>query len=94
MAPGELPSPWLAAGSSFLSFVVGASIPVIPYLFGAQDLIVSLILSVLGLFAAGVLVSRLTARSWWFSGLRQLFVGVLAAAVTFGIGTLVGHSLG
>jgi len=94
MAPGELPSPWLAAGSSFLSFVVGASIPVLPYLFGAQNLMVSLIVSVLGLFAAGVLVSRLTARSWWFSGLRQLGVGVLAAAVTFGIGTLVGNALG
>lgn len=93
MAPGELPSPWLAAGSSFASFVVGAMIPVLPYLFGAQTLLWSAILSVLGLFGAGVLVSRVTARSWWFSGLRQLGVGVLAAAVTFGIGSLVGTSL-
>ena len=38
------------------------------------------ILSVIGLFGAGALVSRVTARSWWFSGLRQLVVGVLAAA--------------
>ena len=47
----------------------------------------------IGLFGAGALVSRVTARSWWFSGLRQLLVGVLAAAVTFGIGSLVGTSL-
>lgn len=93
MAPGELPNPWLAAGSSFLAFTAGALIPVLPYLFGATTLLWSAILSVIGLFGAGALVSRVTARSWWFSGLRQLFVGVLAAAVTFGIGSLVGTSL-
>ena len=93
MAPGELPNPWLAAGSSFLAFTVGALIPVLPYLFGATTLVWSAVLSVLGLFGAGALVSRVTARSWWFSGLRQLVVGVLAAAVTFGIGSLVGTSL-
>ena len=54
----------------------------------------SAVLSVIGLFVAGVLVSRVTARSWWFSGIRQLFVGVLAAVVTFGVGHLVGTSLG
>ncbi|MGE0818567.1 MAG: VIT1/CCC1 transporter family protein [Candidatus Nanopelagicales bacterium] len=93
MAPGELPSPWLAAGSSFLSFVVGAIIPVLPYAFGATTLVWSLVLSLIGLFVAGAIVSRVTARSWWFSGLRQLFVGALAAAVTFGVGALVGTSL-
>jgi VIT1/CCC1 family predicted Fe2+/Mn2+ transporter len=94
MAPGELPSPWLAAGSSFVAFAVGAIIPLLPYLLGAQTLALSAVLAVIGLFAAGVLVSRVTARSWWFSGLRQLFVGVLAAVVTFGVGHLVGTSLG
>ncbi len=93
MAPGELPNPWLAAGSSFLSFVVGAAIPVLPYAFGATTLTWSLILSLLGLFAAGAIVSRVTARSWWFSGLRQLLVGAAAAAVTFGVGSLVGTSI-
>jgi len=94
LAPGELPNPWVAAGSSFLAFALGALIPLLPYMFGAQTLVVSAVLSVIGLFVAGVLVSRVTARSWWFSGLRQLFVGVLAAVVTFGVGHLVGTSLG
>ena len=94
LAPGELPNPWVAAGSSFLAFALGALIPLLPYMFGAQTLVVSAILSVIGLFVAGVLVSRVTARSWWFSGFRQLFVGVLAAVVTFGVGHLVGTSLG
>jgi VIT1/CCC1 family predicted Fe2+/Mn2+ transporter len=94
LAPGELPNPWVAAGSSLLAFALGALIPLLPFVFGAQTLVVSAILSVIGLFVAGVLVSRVTARSWWFSGLRQLFVGVLAAVVTFGVGHLVGTSLG
>jgi VIT1/CCC1 family predicted Fe2+/Mn2+ transporter len=94
LAPGDLPNPWLAAASSFASFVVGALIPVIPYIFGATTLLWSLVLSLIGLFAAGAIVSQVTARSWWFSGLRQLFVGALAAAVTYGVGTLVGTTLG
>jgi len=94
LAPGELPNPWVAAGSSFLAFALGALIPLLPYMFGAQTLVISAVLSVIGLFVAGVLVSRVTARSWYFSGFRQLFVGVLAAVVTFGVGHLVGTSLG
>ena len=94
LAPGELPNPWVAAGSSFLAFALGALIPLLPFVFGAQTLLVSAVLSVIGLFVAGVLVSRVTTRSWWFSGLRQLVVGVLAAVVTFGVGHLVGTSLG
>ena len=94
LAPGELPNPWVAAGSSFLAFALGALIPLLPYMFGAQTLLISAVLSVIGLFLAGVLVSRVTARSWWFSGTRQLVVGVLAALVTFGVGHLVGTSLG
>ena len=93
LAPGELPNPWLAAGSSFLAFALGALIPLLPYLFGAQSLLPSAVLSMIGLFAAGALVSRVTARTWWFTGLRQLVVGVAAAAVTYGVGLLVGTSL-
>ncbi len=93
LAPGELPNPWVAAGSSFLAFALGALIPLLPYFFGVQVLWPSAVLSMLGLFGAGALVSRVTARTWWFSGLRQLVVGVLAAAVTYGVGTVVGTSL-
>ncbi|MCW2942106.1 MAG: protein of unknown function transrane [Actinomycetia bacterium] len=88
--PGNLPSPVVAAGSSFLSFGIGALLPLLPYLLGASNLWPSGILAVLGLFGAGALVSRVTARSWWFSGVRQLVVGIAAAAITFGVGALVG----
>ncbi|GAA4922331.1 VIT1/CCC1 family predicted Fe2+/Mn2+ transporter [Nonomuraea thailandensis] len=90
VVPGDLPSPVLAAVSSFLSFAVGAVLPLMPYLFGAQGLEVSAVVSSVALFAAGALVSTVTARSWWYSGLRQLLVGAVAAGVTFALGNLIG----
>jgi vacuolar iron transporter family protein len=88
--PSDLPSPVLAAGSSFLSFAIGAVLPVLPYLLGATDLWPAAIVAAIGLFTAGALVSRVTARSWWYGGLRQLILGGVAAAITFGVGSLIG----
>ncbi|MBB6343920.1 VIT1/CCC1 transporter family protein [Nonomuraea muscovyensis] len=88
--PTALPSPRLAAVSSFLSFAVGAILPLVPYLLGVADLWVSAVVSCVALFGAGALVSTVTARSWWYSGLRQLLVGALAAGLTFALGNLIG----
>lgn len=88
--PDDLPSPWVASGSSFVAFALGALLPVLPYLLGATTLTVSVLMAALGLFGAGVLVSRFTARSWWYSGGRQMVLGAVAAGVTFGVGSLVG----
>ncbi|MCA2222638.1 VIT1/CCC1 transporter family protein [Nonomuraea aurantiaca] len=88
--PHDLPSPKVAAGSSFLSFGVGALLPLAPYLIGVTSLWVSAVVSCLALFGAGALVSTVTARSWLYSGLRQLIVGVVAAGLTFGLGNLIG----
>jgi VIT1/CCC1 family predicted Fe2+/Mn2+ transporter len=51
------------------------------------------VLAVLALFLAGALSARFTARNWLFAGLRQLVLGVLAAAVTFGVGSLFGATV-
>jgi vacuolar iron transporter family protein len=88
--PTDLPSPWVASGSSLLSFAVGAFVPLLPYILGATSLLPAILISAAGLFLAGALVSRVTARSWWYSGLRQLAVGAIAGALTFGLGSLVG----
>jgi VIT1/CCC1 family predicted Fe2+/Mn2+ transporter len=88
--PDDQPSPWTAAISSFFCFAVGALFPLLPYLLGAHSLLLSLAVGGTGLFAAGVLVSRFTARSWWFNGLRQLAFGVIAAGATFIVGSLIG----
>src|SRR4051794_7465012 len=57
--PDDLPSPYVAAGSSFVAFVVGALVPLLPYFLGAQTLLWSLILTAIGLFVAGTAVARL-----------------------------------
>jgi VIT1/CCC1 family predicted Fe2+/Mn2+ transporter len=88
--PENLPSPVLAAVSSFGSFAVGAMLPVLPYLLGASSLWSAAVIAAVGLFTAGALVSRVTVRAWWYSGLRQLLLGGAAAAITYGVGSLIG----
>ncbi|MET7393933.1 VIT1/CCC1 transporter family protein [Dactylosporangium sp. NPDC005572] len=88
MDPDDSPSPWVAAGSSFVCFSIGALVPLLPYLLGAASLTLSLAAGGAGLFVAGALVARFTRRQWWWSGLRQLLLGAAAAGATFGIGLL------
>jgi VIT1/CCC1 family predicted Fe2+/Mn2+ transporter len=92
--PDDLPSPLVAAVSSFVSFALGALLPLLPYLLGATSLLPAVVLSVAGLFLCGAVVSKVTARSWWFSGLRQLALGGAAAGVTFLLGQLIGGHVG
>jgi VIT1/CCC1 family predicted Fe2+/Mn2+ transporter len=88
--PDESPSPWVAAISSFVCFSAGALVPLLPYLLGSTSLWLALAAGAVGLFVAGALIARFTGRRWWLSGLRQLLLGVAAAAVTYGIGHLIG----
>lgn len=92
--PADLPSPAVAAVSSFASFSLGAIVPVVPYLLGATALWPGVVLALLGLFLCGAVVAKVTARPWWYSGLRQLVLGGAAAAVTYGLGTLFGVTVG
>ncbi|MFI6050262.1 VIT1/CCC1 transporter family protein [Streptomyces violascens] len=92
--PSDLPSPTVAAVSSFASFALGALLPLLPYLLGATALWPAVLLALVGLFGCGAVVAKVTARSWWFSGLRQLALGGAAAALTFGIGSFFGTAIG
>jgi vacuolar iron transporter family protein len=93
--PSELGSPWRAATSSFLAFVIGAFVPVVPYLFtsGLIASVASASVSFLALFAVGALVSIFTARGPILSGLRMLGIGLLASAITYTVGWLLGVSV-
>ncbi|WP_411140776.1 VIT1/CCC1 transporter family protein [Streptomyces sp. x-80] len=92
--PSDLPSPTVAAVSSFGSFALGALLPLLPYLLGASALWPAVLLALVGLFGCGAVVARVTARSWWFSGLRQLALGAAAAGVTYLLGALFGTVVG
>jgi VIT1/CCC1 family predicted Fe2+/Mn2+ transporter len=90
LSPEDKPSPRVAAISSLLTFSIGAVFPLLPYLFGLSLLWVSLVSGGVGLMAAGILSSRFTPRPWWYSGLRQLLFGAIAAGATYLIGLAIG----
>lgn len=92
--PHDLASPRLAAASSFVAFALGALVPLVPLLVGIEAVWPIVVLSLIGLFACGALVTNITSRSWWYGGVRQLVLGGVAAGVTYVIGDLVGASLG
>ncbi len=90
-----LGSPWAAAGSSFVMFSLGAIVPLLPFLFTTGDtaVVVSAGLSAVTLFAVGSAMTVLTGRGALFSGARMLAIGAAAAAITYGVGTLLGVAI-
>jgi predicted membrane protein (TIGR00267 family) len=84
-----------AALSSFFLFAVGAIIPVLPFFFwsGFTAIILSACFSAVGLFLIGAAITLFTGRNVLFSGTRQVIFGLAAAALTFGIGKLIGVSI-
>ncbi|MGV1048753.1 MAG: VIT1/CCC1 transporter family protein [Solirubrobacterales bacterium] len=86
----------VAAGTSFVLFAIGAIFPIVPFVFlgGAAAVVASAALSALGLFAIGALITLVTGRGVLFSGSRQVLIGLAAAALTFGIGALIGTVTG
>jgi VIT1/CCC1 family predicted Fe2+/Mn2+ transporter len=88
------PNPWRSTVSASLSTAVGGFIPIIPFFFtvGMPAVIASFIISTIAHFAVGAAKSLVTTRSWWASGAEMTMVGVLEAAVTYGLGrAFAGH---
>jgi VIT1/CCC1 family predicted Fe2+/Mn2+ transporter len=84
-----------AALASFVFFAIGAILPVIPFFFvgGMKAVLFSSILSALGLFIIGGSITLFTGKNVFFSGMRQVVFGLIAAGITFGIGHLIGVSI-
>jgi len=94
--PAHLGSPWGAAGSSFVSFSLGAVIPLLPFLLthGHAALFSSMGATGVALFAIGSAISLFTGRGAWWGGVRMLLIGAAAAGATFLIGHLLGVTIG
>jgi VIT1/CCC1 family predicted Fe2+/Mn2+ transporter len=88
--PSEKPSPWVAAGSSFVMFAIGAIVPLIPYLLGYESLWIGLAFGGVGLLVAGGVAARFTGKPAWWASLRQLGFGAIAIAATYIVGSLIG----
>ncbi len=94
--PDELGSPPKAAVSSFFTFSLGASTPLVPWFFaeGGVATVTSLVVGALMALAAGFALAKATGRSWPWPAARQLLIAVSAASVTFMVGKLVGVGAG
>ena len=90
--PTALGSPYAASISSFLTFALGAIIPLVPWFFlrGTAALVTSVAIVAIAALIVGYLLARATGRSPIYSAVRQLTVSMVAAGVTFAVGTLIG----
>jgi vacuolar iron transporter family protein len=95
ITPQSLGSPWQAAAASFITFAVGAFIPLAPWLFtsGTTAVVLSIVLAAVASVIVGIVLARFTERSAAVSALRQLAVTVVAAGVTFGVGKAIGTGI-
>lgn len=89
-------SAWEASITSFFLFAAGAIVPVIPFIFsyGTPAVMISIAVSAVGLFLIGSAITLMTGRSVLYSGMRMVIFGLAAAALTYGIGRLIGANLG
>lgn len=93
---GQNVNPYRAAAANGLLFASGGVIPLLPFLVadGMTAVVASVLLSVLALFGAGAISSRLTRRNPWRSGLRLLVIGGGAGLLGYLVGSAVGSLVG
>ena len=91
LSASSFPNPVKEAFSATAATAAGGIIPVIPFMFyfGTAAIILSLVISTLAHFLVGVLKTIVTGRSWWRSGLEMTLVGLLTAAIAYGVGVLL-----
>jgi VIT1/CCC1 family predicted Fe2+/Mn2+ transporter/rubrerythrin len=82
------PNPWRSTMSAMISTAIGGFIPIIPFFFtvGMPAVIASFVISTLAHFAVGASKALVTMRPWWASGTEMTIVGVIEAAITYGLG--------
>jgi vacuolar iron transporter family protein len=96
--PDDLGSPWGAACSSFISFALGAAVPLIPFLTtrntNTATLVTTAALTCVALFCIGLVLSLFTGRDALKGALRMVLIGAGAGAVSFVVGRALGVAIG
>ena len=94
--PDTLANPWLVALASFLSFAVGAALPVVPWFIGSgtSATLASISIGVVAATIVGALIGRLAERSVVRSAARQVLILLGACAVTYALGRAIGVNVG
>ncbi|MCB5190733.1 VIT1/CCC1 transporter family protein [Methylobacillus arboreus] len=90
--PDELGSPWAAAGSSFISFLLGGMIPLLPWLLNVSEHALEIAFGLTGvaLFIVGAMLALFSGRNMIYGGVRMLLIGAAAGGLTYWIGSLLG----
>ena len=88
-------SAYVAASTSFFLFALGALFPLLPFAFLSGNIAVftSMGVSAIALFVVGAAITLMTGRNVFYSGFRQVIIGLVAALITYGIGKLIGVSI-
>jgi VIT1/CCC1 family predicted Fe2+/Mn2+ transporter len=88
-------SAYVAATTSFFLFALGALFPLLPFAFlsGATAVYTSMGVSAFALFLVGAAITLMTGRNVFYSGFRQVLIGLAASLVTYGVGRLIGVSV-
>src|SRR5207237_7034242 len=90
----SFPNPWRSTVSAAVSTAIGGFIPIVPFFFtvGMPAVIASFIISTIAHFIVGASKALITTRSWWASGAEMTVVGIIEAAITYGLGVaFAGH---
>ena len=93
--PDDLTNPWTAAWASMLSFTVGALLPLLTIVLTPPGgrVVVTVVAVLLALALTGLVSARLGYGAPRRAVLRNVAGGLLAMAVTYGIGTVVGSAV-
>lgn len=93
--PDDLGSPWGAAISSFITFSIGALIPLVPFLVseGTAAIVWASALSLGTLFAIGGFMTMFTGKSFAVQGTKMMAIGGAAAFVTYLVGSALGVNI-
>jgi VIT1/CCC1 family predicted Fe2+/Mn2+ transporter len=87
---GAQRTPMTSGVSTFAAFVLAGAVPLVPFVLGVpRPFAWALGLVAIVFFAIGSVKSRWSLDSWWRSGLETLGIGLVAAAVAFGVGWIL-----
>ena len=88
--PRDAPNPWSMATTTFVSFLIAGSVPLVPFVFGMPDPFdISVVATLITFFLIGATKSRWSLVAWWRSGLETFLIGSAAAAVAYAVGSML-----
>lgn len=90
--PTQLPNPISVAMISLVTFLLGAFLPIVPWMIGGGNgaRIASIVIGLAAAALAGGIIGRQAHRSVVRSALRQVAVLIIAVTVTYAVGSVVG----